>query len=239
MRQIVLDTETTGLSPEDGHRVIEIGCVELLNRKLTGNHFHCYLNPERRVDPEAMKVHGITDAFLLDKPLFQDIVDDFIRYIRDAELVIHNAPFDVGFLNAELARIRGKGRVEDVSTILDTLTMARKKHPGQRNNLDVLCRRYGIDNSHRELHGALLDAEILADVYIGMTSGQATLGLSDNGAKEKKAMNNNDIHAPQSLSHGPISVLKATSDELQAHDTKLAEIEDASGACIWKNESVH
>lgn len=239
MRQIVLDTETTGLSPEEGHRVIEIGCVELLNRKLTGNHFHCYLNPERRVDPEAMKVHGITDAFLLDKPLFQDIVDDFIRYIRDAELVIHNAPFDVGFLNAELARIRGKGRVEDVSTILDTLTMARKKHPGQRNNLDVLCKRYGIDNSHRELHGALLDAEILADVYIGMTSGQATLGLSGNGPEEKKTMNNNEIHATQPLSHGPIRVLKATSDELQAHDTKLAEIEDASGACIWKSESVH
>lgn len=238
MRQIVLDTETTGLSPDDGHRVIEIGCVELLNRKLTGNHFHCYLNPHRRVDKEAMKVHGITDEFLIDKPDFQAVADDFVEYVRGAELVIHNAPFDIGFLNAELERLSGKAKIEDICGVVDTLVMARKKHPGQRNNLDVLCKRYGIDNSHRELHGALLDAEILADVYIMMTSGQASLGLSEAEIESRKPRQARQEKSLHTATHDPICVQKASQSELCAHERKLAEILESSGACVWKDSSV-
>ncbi|MCP3674830.1 MAG: DNA polymerase III subunit epsilon, partial [Gammaproteobacteria bacterium] len=167
MRQIVLDTETTGLEPKQGHRIIEIGCVEMIDRKLTGNHYHQYINPQRAVDEGAIEVHGISNEFLADKPLFIDIVDDFLQYINGAELVIHNASFDVGFINNELLLAEKESsnsyeHVADICTILDTLSMARKLHPGQKNNLDALCRRYGTDNSHRDLHGALLDAEILA-----------------------------------------------------------------------------
>ncbi len=169
-RQIVLDTETTGLNPEQGHRIIEIGCVELIDRRLTGQHFHIYLNPERRIDDGAIEVHGITNEFLEDKPHFADVVADFISFVQDAELVIHNAPFDVGFINHEFSLLKKNlATVETYCSVFDTLTFARKKHPGQRNSLDALCKRYGIDNSHRDLHGALLDAEILADVYLLMT----------------------------------------------------------------------
>jgi DNA polymerase III subunit epsilon len=175
-RIVVLDTETTGLSPQEGHRIIEIGCVELLNRRLTGNRFHVYINPDRVIDRGAVEVHGITNQFLKDKPRFEDIHDDFIAFIEGAELVIHNAPFDVGFINHEFARLKDKARaLADFSTVFDTLAFARKKHPGQRNSLDALCKRYAIDNSHRELHGALLDAEILADVFLLMTGGQSSL----------------------------------------------------------------
>lgn len=177
MRQVVLDTETTGIG--DGHRIIEIGCVELVNRKLTGRHYHQYINPERLVDPEAMEVHGITDEFLADKPVFSQVANDFIEFIRGSQLVIHNAPFDVGFMDMEFNLLNGYPVTRDICDVLDTLVLAREMHPGQRNSLDALCRRYGIDNSHRELHGALLDSEILADVYLLMTGGQTDLVLSE------------------------------------------------------------
>ena len=172
MRQIVLDTETTGLSPVDGHRIIEIGCVEVIDRKLTNSHYHQYICPRREIDSGAVEVHGITTEFLSDKPYFEDIRDDFISYIDGAELIIHNAPFDIGFINHELGLTQAGYCVEDKCSIMDTLLMARKMHPGQKNSLDALCRRYEVNNSHRELHGALLDAEILADVYLLMTGGQ-------------------------------------------------------------------
>ena len=175
-RQIVLDTETTGLEYRQGHRIIEIGCVELVNRKLTGNNYHVYLNPEREIDQGAMEVHGITNEFLSDKPLFADVYEKMLEYLSDAELIIHNAPFDVGFLNAELERIPNPTpTIAQICGVHDTLIQARKMHPGQRNDLDSLCRRYEIDNTHRDLHGALLDAEILADVYLSMTGGRTLL----------------------------------------------------------------
>ena len=181
MRQVVLDTETTGLEPTQGHRIIEIGCVELVNRKLTGNHYQQYINPEREIDAGAFRVHGISEEFLRDKPVFAHIVDDFLDFVRDAELIIHNATFDIEFLDHELGRIGGgETRMEDVCQIVDSLTMARHKHPGQRNGLDALCRRYGVDNSQRTLHGALLDAEILADVFLAMSGGQTAFQLAGN-----------------------------------------------------------
>ena len=180
MRQIILDTETTGLDPLQGHRIIEIGCVELEDRKPTGNHYQCYLNPEREVDIAAMEVHGISNEFLADKPVFAQVEAEFIDFVRGAELLIHNAPFDIGFLNNELRLSNaGNGPMEDLCQVLDTLVLARAKHPGQRNSLDALCKRYDVDNTQRELHGALLDAEILADVYLMMTSGQSSLSLQD------------------------------------------------------------
>ena len=178
MRQIVLDTETTGLEPSQGHRIIEIGCVELVNRKLTGRHYHQYINPMREIDQGAMEVHGISNEFLADKPVFEQVVADFIEFVQGAELVIHNAPFDIGFLDSELALLEGRfGKMSDHTSVIDTLVMARAMHPGQRNSLDALCRRYFVDNSARDLHGALLDSEILADVYLLMTGGQKTLSL--------------------------------------------------------------
>ena len=178
MKQIVLDTETTGLEPKQGHRIIEIGCVELINRRETKRNFHQYLNPEREIEDGAYNVHGLSNEFLSDKPRFADIAQDFIDFIKDSELIIHNAPFDVGFINSEL-KLMGKkwGQVEDYCKVFDTLLLAREKHPGQKNNLDALCKRYDVDNSNRELHGALLDAEILLDVYLGMTGGQTDLSL--------------------------------------------------------------
>lgn len=184
MRQVVLDTETTGIG--EGHRIIEIGCLELVDRKLTGRQFHQYINPQRLVDPEAMAVHGITDEFLTDKPLFSTIAEDFVEFIRGAQLVIHNAPFDVGFMDREFSLLRGLPKTKEICTVLDTLVLARSIHPGQRNSLDALCRRYGIDNSHRELHGALLDSEILAEVYLFMTGGQTNLVLDADDGKENE-----------------------------------------------------
>ena len=182
MRQIVLDTETTGLEVSQGHRIIEIGCVELVNRKLTGNHYHQYINPHREIDQGAIEVHGITSEFLADKPGFEAVAAAFIEFVQGAELVIHNAPFDVGFLDGELQRLpTSEDTLESRCTVIDTLVMARAKHPGQRNSLDALCQRYEVDNSQRDLHGALLDAEILADVYLAMTGGQTALQLSGSG----------------------------------------------------------
>ena len=232
MRQIVLDTETTGLDPAQGHRIIEIGCVELINRKLTGNHFHHYLQPDRDVDEGALEVHGISNEFLLDKPRFASIADDFLTFVSSAELIIHNAPFDLGFINAEL-KLVGKNNLESVSTVLDTLVMAREMYPGQRNSLDALCKRLAIDNSQRTLHGALLDAEILADVYLIMTGGQVSLSLSvDQNITE---------HLPNVERYAavkPTPVLCASDDELLAHTIWLEKLQkESESGCVWNRAS--
>ncbi len=234
VRQIVLDTETTGLNPQEGHRVIEIGCVELLNRRLTGRHFHVYINPEREIDAGAVEVHGITNEFLTDKPVFSSIVEDFIKFISDAELVIHNAPFDVGFLNYEFGLLNnGTGIIENYSSVFDSLTFARKKHPGQRNSLDALCKRYGIDNSHRDLHGALLDAEILADVYLLMTGGQASLLDEDAPSEDEGGGESVIVRLPSNRSK--LKVIHCEAAEDAEHQKRLAAIEKAGGVCLWKS----
>lgn len=235
MRQVVLDTETTGLSPSEGHRVIEIGAVELLNRRLTGQHFHHYLQPDRKIDPGAEEVHGISNEFLTDKPRFGDVAAEFLDFIAGAELVIHNASFDVGFLNAELARLEGGDfqRIDAVCTVLDTLPLARRLHPGQRNTLDALCRRYGVDNSGRSLHGALLDAQILADVYLAMTGGQVTLLLGDSA--DESAARNDAGPVRVRADRPPLSVIAPSQDELAAHAARLLAIDKASGGrCLWR-----
>jgi DNA polymerase-3 subunit epsilon len=216
MRQVVLDTETTGLDPALGHRVIEIGAVELVNRRMTGGTFHVYLNPDRAIDAGAMAVHGITDEFLADKPRFADISQQFLEFVRGAELVIHNAPFDVGFLNAELKRL-DEASVQRLCTVLDTLKLAKEIHPGQKNNLDALCKRYQVDNSGRNFHGALLDAQLLAEVYLAMTRGQESLGI-DVAALPVGQM----LAAPQSARRGVLKVLRASEAELSAHADYLA-----------------
>jgi len=234
MRQIVLDTETTGLEPEQGHRIIEIGCVELLERRLTGNNFHVYLQPDREIDAAAVEVHGITNEFLADKPRFADIAADLIAYLKGAELVIHNAPFDVGFLDAELARVEGFGPTSDYSAVLDTLVMARKKHPGQRNSLDALCGRYDVDNSRRDKHGALLDAEILADVYMRMTGGQRTLSLDADTTRDNAAGGDGGIRRVDRDGLNLV-VVKATAEELAAHEDRLSAITEVSGTeAVWR-----
>lgn len=231
-RIVVLDTETTGLNPQEGHRVIEIGCVELVNRRLTGKRFHAYINPDRIIDDGAIEVHGITNQFLEDKPRFEDVVEDFIAFIRGAELVIHNAPFDVGFLDHEFSRLgNAAGTVTDYSAVFDTLTYARKKHPGQRNSLDALCKRYGIDNSHRDLHGALLDAEILADVFLLMTGGQSS--LLDEGQTRSKGDDVKTEAKRLSADRPALKVIRCSEEELNAHQQRLEAIEKAGGACIW------
>nr|WP_305888633.1 DNA polymerase III subunit epsilon [Methylomonas sp. SURF-2] len=228
-----MDTETTGINPKEGHKIIEIGCVELINRRLTQNRFHVYLNPDREIDAGAIEVHGITNEFLRDKPRFAAIVDDFMRFTQGAELIIHNAPFDVGFLNHELAQLPGETRsVESNSTVFDTLTFARKKHPGARNSLDALCKRYGIDNSHRDLHGALLDAEILADVYLLMTGGQASL-LDEN---EEIRSSEQQQTARLSADRPRLKVIACTDEELSQHQQRLEKIAKISGNCLWLRE---
>ncbi len=230
IRQVVLDTETTGINPKEGHKIIEIGCVELMNRRLTQNRFHVYLNPDREIDAGAIEVHGITNEFLQDKPRFADVVDDFMAFIAGAELVIHNAPFDVGFLNHELSMLGNEKRsIESVSTVFDTLPYARKKHPGARASLDALCKRYGIDNSHRELHGALLDAEILADVYLLMTGGQSS--LLDEGENSTKGQEQQIVRL--SAERPSLKIVSCNEEELNAHQRRLEKIAKASGDCIW------
>ncbi len=231
-RQIVLDTETTGLEPEQGHRIIEIGCVELVDRRPTGNDFHQYLQPDRHIDAGAVEVHGITNEFLADKPRFEDIVADFMAYVEGAELIIHNAPFDVGFINAELERVGGWGRLEDHCTITDTLELARRKHPGQRNSLDALCSRYDIDNSHRDKHGALLDAEILAEVYLAMTGGQSALFQEVEAVEPGRAVVPEIRRLP--ADRPPLPVIRPAPEELALHEAALAAIDRASGGnCLW------
>jgi len=236
VRQIVLDTETTGLEASQGHRIIEIGCVELVNRKLTGNHFHQYVKPEREIDQGAIEVHGITNEFLDDKPLFARIAADFVEFIRGAELIIHNAPFDLGFLDAELQRIPGQyPAVRDMCAVVDTLVMARAKHPGQRNNLDALCQRYDVDNSQRDLHGALLDAEILADVYLAMTGGQTTFQLSDATANSGDGGPGSQQIKRLSPDRPALPVIRATAEERTAHASQLEAIAASSGGrVLWR-----
>lgn len=233
-RYIVLDTETTGLNPEEGHRVIEIGCIEVINRKITGNRFHVYLNPDREIDEGAVAVHGLSVEFLADKPRFMEVRDDFLRFVQGSELVIHNAPFDVGFLNSELAR-SGETRVlGDYCAITDTLLMARKKHPGQRNTLDALCKRYDIDNTHRELHGALLDAELLADVFLAMTGGQSSLLLEMEPAEEAATVTIEEDRPRSLRSFPPLTVIRASEQEEAAHSKRLEAIAKSSGGrCLW------
>jgi DNA polymerase-3 subunit epsilon len=233
MRQIIVDTETTGLEPEQGHRIIEIGCVEMVNRRPTGRTFHRYLRPDREVDPGALQVHGITNEFLRDQPRFETVADELMAFLTDAELVIHNAPFDVAFLDAELKRLPGPPRrVADSCKVLDTLTLARQLHPGQRNSLDALCKRYGVDNSNRELHGALLDARILLDVYLAMTGGQAALTLDDVAAN---AFNTVAETVRAARPGGKLRVVLASQSELESHDRALAAVEKISGGkTVWK-----
>jgi DNA polymerase-3 subunit epsilon len=235
MRQIVLDTETTGLEVEQRHRIIEIGCVELNNRRLTGRSFHRYLNPERDIDEGALEVHGLTREQLAKEPKFAEVHAEFLEFVRDAELVIHNAPFDVAFLNAELARLEsGALLITDLCRVLDTLALARQMHPGQRNNLDALCKRYAVDNSHRDYHGALLDARILAEVYLAMTGGQAKLILSAemDTARSRAAR----LDAPNPLSDSVrVAVVMANEEELAAHEHVLALLDKASGGeTVWR-----
>lgn len=239
MRQIILDTETTGLEPAEGHRVIEIGCVELLNRKFTGSRYHQYLNPEREIDAGAIEVHGITNEMLADKPRFAEVADEFVEFIRGAELIIHNAPFDIGFLNHELKLAGARhGRVEQFCSVVDTLVMARRLHPGQKNNLDALCKRYSIDNSHRELHGALLDAEILADLYLTMTGGQTALSLGSSGGGADTQSSEMIRRLPQE--RRPIKVIRASDEELRLHQERLAALDKASGGnCRWNKLDLH
>lgn len=233
-RIVVLDTETTGIEVREGHRIIEIGCVELIDRRLTGRHFHVYINPQREVEAGALAVHGITDDFLADKPLFSSVVDDFMAFISGAQLVIHNAPFDVGFIDAELALLASKyGCVTDHCSVLDTLVLARGRHPGQRNSLDALCKRYGVDNSQRDLHGALLDAEILADLYLIMTGGQAALLLSGQGGSDNATGDAEEIRRLVPTSRPVLPVLHANAEELAAHTQRLAAIEKAAGFALW------
>jgi DNA polymerase-3 subunit epsilon len=236
-RQIILDTETTGLEPSQGHRIIEIGAVEMINRRLTGNRFHQYLNPEREIDAGAIEVHGITNEMLADKPKFADVADDLLAFLTGAELIIHNAPFDTGFINHELRLMDAPTTaIEQRCTVLDTLKLARQMHPGQKNDLDSLCRRYSVDNSNRSLHGALLDAEILADVYLAMTGGQTTLfqepGQASSASRQAAAR-----HEIRRLESGraPLTVIRATAEELAEHARLLAEIDKKSGGkCVWK-----
>ena len=238
MRQIILNTETTGLEPELGHRIIEIGCVEVLHRRVTGRTFHRYVNPERDIEQGAEDVHGIKRADLEGRPRFAEIAQELLAFISGAELVIHNAAFDVAFLDHELSRLSAAGTpqatIGSLCSVLDTLALARELHPGQRNNLDALCKRYGIDNSRRELHGALLDAQILADVYLAMTGGQAALALGDaqsvrssDGARLVRAL----VRPPV-----PLRIVVASEEELQAHELMLGIIAKASGGrCLWQH----
>jgi DNA polymerase-3 subunit epsilon len=231
-RQIILDTETTGINPREGHRIIEIGCVELINRRFSGNNYHVYINPEREIEAEAIAVHGITNQRLIAEPKFREIAQSFYNYIQGAELVIHNAAFDVGFMDHEFARLRpALPPVSEYCTVLDTLKLARELHPGQKNNLDALCRRYDINNSHRTLHGALLDAEILADVYLLMTGGQGSLNL----AAEQAQDGSGEIGHISLIRSSKLKVITASADELQAHESRLDIVQKKGGSCLWRN----
>ncbi|EMH4164322.1 DNA polymerase III subunit epsilon [Pluralibacter gergoviae] len=239
-RQIVLDTETTGMNQigahYEGHKIIEIGAVEVINRRLTGNNFHVYLKPDRLVDPEAFMVHGIADEFLLDKPTFADVADEFMEYIRGAELVIHNASFDIGFMDYEFGKLnRGIGKTETFCKITDSLAMARKMFPGKRNSLDALCSRYEIDNTKRTLHGALLDAQILADVYLTMTGGQTSLSFSMEGESQQNQEAGTIQRVVRAASR--LRVILASDEELVAHESRLDLVQKKGGSCLWRAEN--
>jgi DNA polymerase III subunit epsilon len=233
MRQIILDTETTGLEVRQGHRLVEIACVEMVERRLTGRHYQTYLNPDRAIDEGARQVTGIEDEFLLDKPRFGEVVEDFLAFIDGAELIIHNSSFDIGFLNAELSLLaNGLGKIGDRCSVLDTLAMARERYPGQRNSLDALCKRLGVDNSRRDLHGGLIDAQLLADVYLAMTSGQSALDLSFERVGEQRQQT--VIVVPIALQVRPL-VLRAANDELILHEQRLDALDkSAGGQSVWR-----
>jgi DNA polymerase-3 subunit epsilon len=233
MRQIILDTETTGINPNDGHRIIEIGCLELENRRLTGNSFHYYLQPDREIEAEAIAVHGISNEFLVDKPRFAQIAAEFMAFIKGAELVIHNAPFDVGFIDSEFRRLDSKfAGIAQNCQILDTLVLAKQKHPAQKNNLNALAKRYFVDHRERSYHGALLDAEILADVYLAMTGGQVGLSLQEDSHGDKTQQ---EAIRRLATPRAALKVIYATEDELFAHETQLKAIDSASkGKCVWR-----
>jgi DNA polymerase-3 subunit epsilon len=234
-RQIILDTETTGLDPSRGHRLIELGCLELVNRRLTSKQFHYYVQPDRNIDPDAQRVHGISAEFLADKPRFNDIAMAFLEFVEGAELVIHNAPFDIGFLNNELALL-DLPPVTDICTVLDTLPMARAKHPGQKNNLNALARRYGVDNRERTLHGALLDAEILADVYLAMTGGQVGLQLGQDDDVDGQKSDKGERIKRLDASRQALPIIHPSADELAAHAEQL-DVLDAhveGGQCLFR-----
>lgn len=235
-RQLVLDTETTGLEPSQGHRIIEIGVVEMIDRRLTGNNFHVYLQPDREIDAGAIEVHGITNEFLADKPRFEDIAQELADYIRGAEVIIHNAPFDIGFIDAEYQRMENGLTMESLCEVIDTLVMAREMHPGQRNSLDALCGRYDVDNKHRTKHGALLDSEILADVYLAMTGGQKSLGWEADDDKEGDS-NTKGIRRVnrEGLS---LRVLKANADELAAHEERLDAMASSGTSPVWRQDAL-
>ncbi len=233
MRQIVLDTETTGLDPNKGHRIVEIGCIELIERRQTGRRFHRYLNPQRPMDDGAQQVTGLTDEFLADKPLFHEVVDEFVEFIRGSELIIHNAAFDVGFMDAEFGRLEGYSRVRELAAVTDSLQLARERFPGQRNSLDALCKRFEVNNAHRTLHGALLDAQLLAEVYLALTAGQGDLGLDF--AAPATAAATVQAMLPGRLGHS-LRVRRADEQEQSTHRSRLESI-GKSGRCLWPSEA--
>jgi len=235
-RQLVLDTETTGLEPSQGHRIIEIGVVEMIDRRLTGNNFHIYLQPDREIDAGAIEVHGITNEFLADKPRFEDIAEELADYLRGAEVIIHNAPFDIGFIDAEFQRMENGLTMESLCEVIDTLVMAREMHPGQRNSLDALCGRYDVNNNHRTKHGALLDSEILADVYLAMTGGQKSLGWEADDDKEGDSITKGIRRVSrEGLS---LRVLKATDLELAAHEERLDAMASSGTSPVWRQDAL-
>ncbi len=235
MRQVVLDTETTGLEPERGHRIIEIGAVELIDRRLTGRRFHRYVNPEREIDAAALEVHGITLDFLADKPRFGEVAEEFLAFVDGAELIIHNAPFDISFINFELSQFElGERRIDSICPVTDTLALARHKHPGQKNSLDALCRRYGVDNSGRDLHGALLDAEILADVFLAMTGGQTALFATESETLRRDDGGVADVVALP-VDRPRLRIIRPSDAEVAAHERRLDELDTvAVGGSVWR-----
>jgi len=233
MRQVILDTETTGLYVDQGHRIIEIGCVELVNRKLTGQVYHQYINPEREIDQGAIDIHGITNDFLQTKPLFRDIAKSFLEFVKGDELIIHNAPFDIGFINAEFQFLKSSYKpITEYCQVIDTLALARQIHVGQRNSLDALCKRYSIDNSHRDLHGALLDSHLLARVYLAMTGGQATL-FGESNATEVAVKQTKTIVNKPTIQRGNLVVIEANEEELTEHE-KIIQSMQKKGTCLWQ-----
>lgn len=242
MRQLILDTETTGLEPKQGHRLIEVACVEMIDRRLTGQHFHYYLNPDREVEVGAFAIHGLSNDFLADKPRFPEIIPAFTDFIQDAELIIHNAPFDVGFLEHELKLANHhKPKISHYCSVIDTLAMARKLHPGQKNNLDALCKRYKVDNSGRNLHGALLDAELLALVYLAMTGGQTSffveaVNAATHATPQSFATTQTAFEPTNATQRKPLPIIYADAEEQAAHQTYLEKLAEAETGCVWKKD---
>ena len=234
-RQIAIDTETTGLEVKEGHRLIEVACVELIDRRITGSTYHCYINPERSIDAGAVAVHGLNETFLADKPLFADIAEEFIQYIQEAELIIHNAPFDVGFLQRELKLCRRKEILQDGWSVIDTLVMARQKYPRQKNNLDALCKRLSVDNSERHYHGALIDAQLLAKVYLAMTSGQYTL-FGPESISTMNELASTQVVQSTDMVEQPLVLIELSEEDLQAHTDYLQQMKTRHAKVIWDKE---